>query len=131
MASATATAPDAENIAYLMKEVLTVRARDRDASFRRFHVAITAFLAAIDTAVLPNADRLTRVERERFLRQSEVYLRALSTYSVSSEAWLNVFQAFKRMFDMHVFGRPRNDLLKPQNHSPFQPNPELMRYTRI
>lgn len=131
MVSDTSAVPNAEDIALLMRDVVTIRARDRAAVFNRFHVAMRAFLAEIDRAALPNADRLTRIDRERFARQTEVYLRALSTYSVTSDAWLNVFFAFKRMFDMHVFGRPRNDLLKQPPHNPLKPNPELMRYVRV
>jgi hypothetical protein len=130
MVNATGVARGAEEIALFMRDVVTARPRDRAAAFSRFRTAFESFLIEMDGAVLPNAGRLSQAERERFPRQAEVYLRALSTYSVTSDAWINVFHAFRRMFDMHVFGRPRNDLLRADPHNPLRPNPELLRYVR-
>ena len=116
---------DAARVSVLMKDVLDARVRDRAARFAVFCMAMTAFLPSVTV----KADGLGRTaaapERDRFLRQSDIYLRALSSYPVTSDAWRDVFLAYKRMFDLHVFGTVQDDKAYVRQHNPLTPNPEL------
>lgn len=121
----------ADQVTLLMKDVLTVRVRDRAARFAAFHQAIVPFLSALKSETGPVARPVDPVARERFQRQAEIYLCALSSYPTTSEAWKDVFVAFKKMFELYVYGKVQNDAPKTMASDPLKPNPDLATHWRI
>jgi len=125
-----APANHAEAIACLMRDVINARPRERAAIFNKLQPAITTFVETTNWTQLPNARRISSADHERFKAQVSVYVRALSTYSIVSDAWRDVFVTFKHMYETHVFGRERNDLLKVQDIDPYKPNPLIGSFPR-
>ncbi len=122
---------EAEVISSLMKDVMTTRVKERAARFAAFHQGFSPFLAALRDNSIVMDGNAGRMDKEKFLRHAEIYLRALSSYSIASNAWLDVFAAFKRIFDIYVYGKPRHDLTRTVVLDPMRPNPELTTHWRM
>jgi hypothetical protein len=66
--------------------------------FAGVHRAIGLWLASLDTPEAALDEPLASGKAE-FVRKARIYMRALKTYPASSEEWLEVFWAFRQMFD--------------------------------
>lgn len=66
--------------------------------FAGVHRAIGLWLAGLDTPEV-GMDETLRANRAEFVRKARIYMRALKTYPASSDEWLEVFWAFRQMFD--------------------------------
>ena len=93
-----------ERLAVLMTAVASSRPRDRANVFAPIEAELTLWLSACDTGnrevLAPGRDH------ERFLAQARTYLRALSTYKPNTDAWLDVFRAFRHLIEQNTV-RPR------------------------
>jgi len=96
-----------ERLAVLMTAVASSRPRDRANVFAPIEAELTLWLSACDTGnrevLAPGRDH------ERFLAQARTYLRALSTYKPNTDAWLDVFRAFRHLIEQNTVrpGWPR------------------------
>jgi hypothetical protein len=99
-----------ERLSVLMASVMSARPRDRAGAFADAHGELSRWLAACaagDRSMLaPGRDA------DRFVSQARTYLRALSTYRPVTDAWLDVFRAFRQLVE-HNIARP-----KPGHASP-------------
>jgi hypothetical protein len=77
----------------LIKAVLDAPANERTDCFLTLRAAFADYLLELRHADGPGW--------AQFVASSETYLRALSTYPASSEEWLDVFRAFKQLYERH------------------------------
>jgi len=98
-ASATrrAEANIAVKIALAMDEVFEAAPCDRARAFAGVAVGIACFLAELENGPdVANTHGQSSVRD--FALNARIYTRALETYPAASEAWLEVFTAFRQMF---------------------------------
>ena len=120
--SAMSPHPDAaltpERLSALMASVMSARPRDRAAAFAVAHKELSRWLAAFaagDRCLLaPGRDA------DRFVSQARTYLRALSTYRPVTDAWLDVFRAFRQLVE-HNIVRPKPGHASPPPASRLSP----------
>jgi len=99
-----------ERLSALMASVMSARPRDRAGAFAVAHGELSLWLAAcaaVDRSMLaPGRDT------DRFVSQARTYLRALSTYRPVTDAWLDVFRAFRQLVEQSV-ARPKAGHVSP------------------
>jgi hypothetical protein len=81
------------DFAALMRAVLDAPSNERTSRFLTLRAAFADYLLELRQADGPGW--------AQFVASSETYLRALSTYPASSEEWLDVFRAFKQLYERH------------------------------
>jgi len=81
--------------------VLTSPPSQRENVFAGVHRALGLWLATLDGLTPDGADTTGRAE---FISKTRIYMRALKTYPADSEEWLEVFWAFRQMFERWMPG---------------------------
>jgi|SRR6185437_7918376 len=126
--NAPATNNAIAKIAMGMDAVLATPAPQRAGVFAGVHRAIGLWLASLDT---PEAgvDESVGTSRAEFVRKARIYMRALKTYPASSEEWLEVFWAFRQLFDRWTLTPPRRPVVSGRADSELdrlRQNPHLV-----
>jgi len=78
--------------------ILSSPPAQRENVFAGVHRALGLWLATLEDS---DADMAGRTE---FIRKTRIYMRALKTYPATSEEWLEVFWAFRQMFERWTLG---------------------------
>lgn len=101
-----------EYIVTCLASVLSARPRDREQVFAVARTDLSRWLDACETQ---NAAPILAPcpDKDRFLAQARTYLRALSTYRPSTDAWLDVFRAFRHLIE--------HNIVRPKPATPAQP----------
>lgn len=89
---------DTTDLTNLMTQVLSAPAQERSTCFSTLWAAFHTYLAQLE-----DKDKVPATVR--FSASAHTYLRALSTYPAASAEWLDVFRAFKQLFDSHLTTR--------------------------
>lgn len=95
-------AAKSDHIARLLASVMSARARDRARIFSGVHEELAQWLSDCEHEGPGKAILAPCRDTERFFAQARTYLRALATYTASSDEWLDVFRAFKQLIDHNM-----------------------------
>ena len=100
-----------ERMSALLASVASTRPRDRGNAFAVLHAELERWLRDCEAGnralLVPGRDP------QRFVAQVRTYLRALSTYRPVTDAWLDVFRAFRQLIE--------NNTVRPQPGEPAKP----------
>lgn len=89
-----------EKIAIAMDEILARQNQERAQAFASIHPILNQHLRDMEAEAFELPAPIAHV-RNHFITTARIYLRALATYNAGTDAWMDVFVAFKRRFDKY------------------------------